>query len=60
MEAGKGAHRPHPPPLSWSLTVERGRAPVHELEEFPGRGLHRLFAGSAGHDHLGEGRCSDS
>lgn len=45
----------HPPPLPWSLTVERRGALVYELEEFSGRGLHRLFAGPAAHGHLGEG-----
>ena len=45
----------HLPRLPWSLTVERRGAPVHELEEFPGRCLHRLLAGPAAHGHLAEG-----
>lgn len=55
-----GAHQLPPPPLPWALTVERRGAPVHELEELPGRSLHRLFAGPAVHGHLGEGALRGS
>lgn len=55
MEAGRRHTGPHLPRLPWSLTVERRGAPVHELDKFPGRCLHRLLAGPAAHGHLAEG-----
>lgn len=55
MEAGRRHTGPHLPRLPWSLTVERRGAPVHELDKFPGRCLHRLLAGPTAHGHLAEG-----